>query len=167
MTTKNNPAHVAFINIAKEVKAHGSRMEKLVKPLLSIEGFDVADIKGGGKYYADLADAVAQAYLTPAKYKIWADTSLATSNKGDKTERGKLMQAVSPRVAKVRDAIVKALDIQKSGGATGKRKTPTESFFAKIDAMVKQLSNDKASATFEFDPILARKHLVAMIKDLK
>lgn len=167
MTTKNNPAHVAFVNIAKEVKAHGSRMEKLVKPLLSIEGFDVADIKGGGKYYADLSDAVAQAYLTPRQYGIWADTSLATSNKGAKTERGKLMQAVSPRVSKVRDAIVKALDIQKSGGATGKRKTPTESFFAKVDAMVKQLSSDKASDTFDFDPVLARKHLVTMVKDLK
>jgi hypothetical protein len=64
MTIVNNPARAAFVDLAKAVKDNDSRMAKLVAPLVKL---DVApdDLKGGGKYHADLKDAVAQAYLTP------------------------------------------------------------------------------------------------------
>jgi hypothetical protein len=81
MTITNNPARAAFLAIASEVKAHGNRMAKLVAPLVKLD-MTPDDLKGGGKYYADLKDGVAQAYLTPAQYKVFADTTLAIKIKG-------------------------------------------------------------------------------------
>ena len=55
MTITNNPARAAFLAIASEVKGHGGRMDKLVAPLVKLDMLP-DDLKGGGKYHADLKE---------------------------------------------------------------------------------------------------------------
>ena len=164
MSITNNPAHATFVAIAKEMKGHGSRMAKLVQPLAKLN-VKPEDIKGGGKYYDDLKDAVARAYLTPKQYEVYSNKELSQA-KG--TERGKHVRNVGSSTSKVRDAILKAM-AEPGGkrGARGKNATPTEAFFKAIDGYVDRFSKEGASDAFDFDPKLARQRLVALVKELK
>jgi hypothetical protein len=166
MTLTNNPARAAFVTIAAEVKGHGGRMAKLVAPLVKMDVLP-DDLKGGGKYHADLKDGVAQAYLTPAQYKVFADTTLATRIKGELTPRGTLQQKVSPNVDKVRKAIVAAMALPKEKRGKVEKNTPTQVFFKTIDTMVERFAKPDASDKFDFDPVVARAALVAMLKTLR
>jgi len=169
MTNLSNSTAIsaAFVDLAKAHRSHKERMAKLVKPLADAK-VSAADLKPGGLYYDMLIDGVAQAYLSPTEYKIWADTSLATSVKGEKTERGKLQPRVTSNVSKVRNAILEAC------GLTGKKKkessaprTATQIFFDTMDEFAVKLSADDASDKYEFDPRLARDAIIAMVKTLK
>jgi len=166
MTITNNPARAAFVTIAAEVKGHGNRMTKLVAPLTKLE-VQPDDLKGGGKYHADLKDGVAQAYLTAAQYKVFADTTLATRIKGELTPRGTLQQKVSPNVDKVRKAIIAAMALPKEKRGKVEKATPTQGFFKAIDGYVERLAKPDASDKFDFDPVFARAALVAMLKQLR
>lgn len=166
MTITNNPARATFVTIAAEVKGHGGRMAKLVEPLVKLDVLP-DDLKGGGKYHADLKDGVAQAYLTPAQYKVFADTTLATRIKGELTPRGTLQQKVSPNVDKVRKAIIAAMALPKEKRGKVEKATPTQGFFKAIDGYVERLAKPDASDKFEFDPTVARAALVAMLKQLR
>ena len=166
MTITNNPASAAFVAIAKEVKGHGSRMAKWVKPLveLKVKPEDLSG-KDKGKYYPDLKDAVARAYLTPKQYAIYSNKELSQA---EGTERGKHVRNVGSSTSKVRDAILKAM-AEPGGkrGARGKNASPTESFFKTIDNYIARFAKDDASDKFDFDPRLAREHLVALVKAMK
>ena len=161
---KNNPASATFVAIAKEVKGHGSRMTRLVQPLVKLN-ITPDDIKGTGKYYADLKDAVARAYLTPKQYAIYSNKELSQA---EGTERGKHVRNVGSSTSKVRDAILKAMaNPAGKRGARGKNKTPTEAFFESMVKYVDRFSKEDASDKFDFDPKLARQRLVALVKELK
>lgn len=166
MTIMNNPARAAFVAIASEVKGHGNRMGKLVAPLVKLD-VAPADLKGGGKYHEDLKSGVAQAYLTPAQYKVFADTTLAIKVKGELTPRGKLQTKVSSNVDKVRKAIVAAMALPAEKRGKVEKATPTQVFFKTIDQMVERFAKPDASDKFEFDPVVARAALVAMLKNLR
>ena len=166
MTITNNPARAAFLAIASEVKGHGNRMDKLVAPLVKLDMLP-DDLKGGGKYHADLKDGVAQTYLTPAQYKVFSDTTLAIKIKGELTPRGTLQTKVSSNVDKVRKAILVAMAKPKEKRGAKEKTTPTQAFFKQIDAYVERLAKDDASDKFEFDPVVARAALVAMLKTLR
>lgn len=120
----NNTAAVetTFAAFAKAEIAHDKAVTKLVDTLQS-EGVTPDDIKGAGskagRYVAAFMAGVAHAVLSPADFKTWADTELATKVKGELTARGKLMTRVSSRASKVRAAFereIKARD--KAQGAT-------------------------------------------------
>ena len=166
MTITNNPARAAFLAIANEVKGHGGRMSKLVAPLVKLDVLP-DDLKGGGKYHDDLKQAVAQAYLTPAQYKLFCDTSLSIKVKGELTERGALLPKVSSNVDKVRKAIIAALALPKEKRGKVEKATPTEGFFKAIDGYVERFAKPDASDKFDFDPVVARAALVAMLKTLR
>ena len=166
MTITNNPARAAFVTIANEVKGHGGRMAKLVAPLVKLDVLP-DDMKGGGKYHADLKDGVAQAYLTPAEYKVFNDTSLSIKVKGELTPRGTLQTRVSSNVDKVRKAIIAAMALPKEKRGKVEKATPTEGFFKAIDGYVERLAKPDASDKFDFDPVVARAALVAMLKTLR
>lgn len=166
MTITNNPARAAFVAIASEVKGHGGRMDKLVAPLVKLDMLP-DDLKGGGKYHADLKDAVAQAYLTPAQYKLFNDDTLSIKIKGELTARGKLQPKVSSNVDKVRKAILTAMAKPKEKRGVKEKTTPTQKFFKEMDAYVERFAKNDASDKFEFDPVVARTALVAMIKNLR
>lgn len=53
------------------------------------------------------------------------------------------------------------------GADAAKPRTATQIFFDMVDTYTKAFADDKAGDKFDFDPILARKYLVAMIKELK
>ena len=166
MTLINNPARAAFVAIASEVKGHGNRMGKLVAPLVKLD-VAPADLKGGGKYHADLKDGVAQTYLTPAQYKVFADTTLAIKVKGELTPRGKLQTKVSSNVDKVRAAILREMALPKEKRGKVEKATPTEVFFKTINTLVERFAKPDASDKFDFDPVVARAALVAMLKNLR
>ena len=166
MTITNNPARAAFVSIAAEVKAGDNRIAKLVAPLVKMDVLP-DDLKGGGKYHADLKDATAQAYLTPAQYKVFADTSLATRTKGELTPRGELKAAMSSKVAKVRAGILAAMALPKEKRGKVEKGTPTAVFFAAIDGYVERFAKPDASDKFDFDPVFARAALVALLKQLR
>lgn len=168
MTIANNPARAAFLDISKEVKAGDNRLAKLVAPLVKLD-VKPDDMKGGGKYHDDLKDGVARAYLTPAEYKIFADTSLATSAKGEPTQRGKLQRKVSPNVDKVRKRIIEALALPKVKRGASERKTFDQVMAAQIDKWVARITKDKDKDSFklEADPIAVKAALVAVVKILR
>jgi hypothetical protein len=165
MTITNNPARAAFVAIATEVKAHGGRMAKLVAPLTKLE-ITAADISGKGKYYADLKDAVAQAYLTPAQYKVFSD---ATLSQAEGTARGKYVRNVSSSVSKVRAAIVRELAAPAEKRGPSERKTFDQVMLVQIDAWVKRIveNKDKDSFNMEADPIEVKAALMAVAKILR
>jgi hypothetical protein len=163
MTIVNNPARAAFVAIASEYKGHGNRMAKLIAPLVKLD-LTAADIKGGGKYYADLKDGVAQAYLTPAQYKVFCDKTLSQA---EGTPRGKYVRDVGSSTTKVRAAILREMAKPKEKRGKVEKTTPTQAFFKQIDAYVERLAKDDASDKFEFDPVVARAALVAMLKTLR
>ena len=166
MTTSNTNARAHFLACATETKSNEGKMAKLVAPLVKLD-IKPEDLKGSGAYYADLKDATAQAYLTPAKYKIFADESLAQRTKGELTERGTIIAGVSSNVDKVRKAIITAMAAPKEKRGAKEKTTPTQAFFKQIDAYVERLAKDDASDKFEFDPVVARAALVAMLKNLR
>jgi hypothetical protein len=166
MTITNNPARAAFVTIAAEVKGHGGRMAKLVTPLIKLN-VTPDDLKGSGAYYADLKDATAQAYLTPAQYKTFTDTSLSIRVKGELTERGTIIAGVASNVDKVRKAIIAAMALPKEKRGKVEKATPTEGFFKAIDGYVERFAKPDASDKFDFDPVFARAALVALLKQLR
>ena len=165
MTITNNPARAAFVAIATEVKGHGNRMAKLVKPLVELK-IGKTDISGKGKYYADLKDAVAQAYLTPAQYKVFND---ATLSQAEGTERGKYVRNVSSSVSKVRAAIVRELAAPVEKRGPSERKTFDQVMAAQIDKWVARIAanKDKDNFNLEADPIEVKAALVAVVKILR
>jgi hypothetical protein len=166
MTTSNTNVRAHLLSCAAEIKAHGGKMTKLVAPLVALN-VGKADLVGGGAYYADLLDATAQAYLTPAQYKVFADTSLATRTKGELTPRGELKAAMSSKVAKVRAGILAAMALPKEKRGKVEKGTPTAVFFAAIDGYVERFAKPDASDKFDFDPVFARAALVALLKQLR
>jgi len=166
MTITNNPARAAFLDLAKEVKGHGGRMAKLVQPLVKLD-MTKDDLKGSGKYFADLKEGVALAYLTPAQYTIFSDTSLAQKANGELTERGTIMAGVASNIAKVRTKIIEAMAMPKEKRGKVEKATPTEGFFKTLDGYVERLAKPDASDKFDFDPVFARAALVALLKQLR
>jgi hypothetical protein len=166
MTITNNPARAAFLDLAKEVKAGDNRLAKLVQPLIKLD-VTKDDLKGSGKYFADLKEGVALAYLTPAEYKIFSDTSLAQKVNGVLTERGSIMAGVASNIAKVRAKIIEAMAMPKEKRGPKEKSTPTQAFFKVIDEYVERFAKDGASDTFDFDPITARAALVKMLSELR
>jgi hypothetical protein len=166
MTTSNTNVRAHLLSCATETKANEGKMAKLVAPLVELK-VGKADLVGGGAYYADLLDATAQAYFTPAQYKTFTDTSLSIRVKGELTERGKLVTGMSSKVSKVRDAIVKAMALPKEKRGKVEKATPTEGFFKAIDGYVERFAKPDASDKFDFDPVFARATLVALLKQLR
>jgi hypothetical protein len=70
-------------------------------------------------------------------------------------------------VDKVRKAIFVAMAKPKEKRGAKEKTTPTQAFFKQIDAYVERLAKDDASDKFEFDPVVARAALVAMLKTLR
>ena len=166
MTNSNTNARAHLLSCAAEIKAHGGKMAKLVKPLVEMN-IGKADLMGSGAYYADLKDAVAQAYLTPAQYKIFADESLAQKSKGELTERGTIVAGVASNVAKVRAGILAAMALPAEKRGKVEKGTPTEVFFKQIDGYVERFAKPDASDKFDFDCVTARAALVAMLAKLR
>ena len=129
-------------------------------------GVSADDIKGGGRLFADFQRVAAETALTGAQFATWSDDSLAQGKtiKGKRvdTERGRLVKRVNSIVARVRAK----LKVPAKKGATAKR-SATEVFFDTIDKYVAAFGKDDASNKFDFDPVAARKHLAALIKELK
>lgn len=169
MTNVTNAQTVAFDRAIKAGASLGKAESAFAIRVADLReaGFTAGDLKGEGQFFTWAQRRTAELTLNKAQFATWADESLAqgvTKNgKRVDTERGKLVKRVNASLARIRKALAAAPE--KRGAA--ERATPTESFFNQIDKLVKRLSGDKASDTFDFDPILARKHLVAMIKDLK
>jgi hypothetical protein len=166
MTTSNTNVRAHLLSCATETKANEGKMAKLVAPLIKLD-VKPDDLKGSGAYYADLKDATAQAYLTPAQYKIYADTSLAQKANGQPTERGTIIMGLSSKVSKVRDAIVKTMALPKEKRGKVEKATPTEGFFKAVDGYVERFAKPDASDKFDFDPVFARAALVALLKQLR
>lgn len=155
-------------------KAKASLTDRAVELLKT--DVSVADISRDGRFLAMFQEATAKAILTPAQLAVYSDDTLATSQrvKGDdgtvkqiKTARGKLQDRVNSAIRNVRNAM-KAVSDGGAARGTKTKSTPTEAFFKVIDAYVKRLSKtEEASDTFDFDPIVAKKHLVAMLKELR
>ena len=102
----------------------------------------VATMKKGGwtsemlatdsPHIEDVRNAVAGIALTPAKVKVWADTSLAQkvmdkkAGKRVNTERGNLIGQVNERIARIRKALGKVdAEPTKKGKKGEPRKLPT------------------------------------------
>ena len=165
MTITNNPARAAFLDIANEVKGHGNRMGKLMKPLVELK-IGKADISGKGKYYADLKDGVARAYLTPKQYAVFIDANLSQA---EGTERGKYVRNVSSSVAKVRAAILRELAQPAEKRGPSQRKTFDAVMLVQIDKWIERITKnkDKDSFNLEADPIEVKAALVAVTKILR
>lgn len=165
MTITNNPARAAFLAIASEVKGHGNRMAKLVAPLVKLD-ITAADIGGKGKYYADLKDAVAQAYLTPAQYKVFGDKTLSQA---EGTPRGKYVRDVSSSTSKVRAAILREMAKPTEKRGPSERKTFDQVMIVQIDAWLERIAKnkDKDSFNLEADPIEVIAALKSVAKILR
>ena len=166
MTNSNTNARAHLLSCAAEIKAHGGKMAKLVKPLVELK-IGKAELIGGGAYYADLLDATAQAYLTPAQYKTFSDTALATRSKGALTERGELKAAMSSKVSKVRAGILAAMALPAEKRGKVEKGSPPAVFFKQIDGYVERFAKPDASDKFDFDTTFARAALVALLKQLR
>jgi hypothetical protein len=78
-----------------------------------------------------------------------------------------LLTKVSPNVDKVRKAIVAAMAAPKEKRGTKEKTTATQGFFKVMDGYVERLAKHDASDKFDFDPLMARAALVAMLKQLR
>ena len=135
----------------------------------------IADISRDGRFLAMFQEATAKAILTPTQLAVYSDDTLATSQrvKGDdgkvtqiKTERGKLQDRVNSAIRNVRNAM-KAVSDGGAARGTKAKATPTEAFIKAVDGYINRLAKSDASDTFDFDPIVARQHLVALIKAIR
>jgi hypothetical protein len=133
-------------------------------------GISVADISRDGVYLAEFQRITAEIVLTSKQFATWSDTELAIKVRVDgkqvNTERGKLVDRVNSLIRNVRNAMKRAEE-KPSNGAGAKKNTPTGSFLKVVDDYIARFSKDDASNKFNFDPKVARKHLVAMLKDIK
>ena len=162
-----------------ETKAHDKA--RVAAGALFESDVRVADISRGGKHLALMQESTARRILTDQQVLIWANGELAMKQrvkdettgkmKQVNTKRGLLVDRVNGVVRTVRNhlaSVEAAGGLEKATrGARGKNSSPTEAFFKAIDGCIKRLSKDNASDAFDFDPRLARKLLVQLVKELK
>jgi len=171
MTLPNNTAAVstAFKALTTAQIGHEKASGKIITTLRKEGVNTAADIAKGGRYIAAFMEGVAQAVLTPAQFKTWADTSLATKANGKLTSRGELMTRVSSRAAKVRAEFAKALAAPAEKRGPSERKTFDQVMLVQIDAWVKRIvdNKDKDSFNMDADPIEVKAALMAVAKILR
>lgn len=160
----------AGANVDKAKRSLSTRAADLIS-----EGVSVADLKGDGRHFEMMQDATARAILTSAEFAIYSNVELAAKQrvKGDdgkvrqvNTAKGKLVDRVNSAIRNVRDAMKVVLAGDAPRG-TKEKATPTEAFVKAIDGYIERLAKPEASDTFDFDPVVARQHLVALIKAIK
>lgn len=160
-------AATASKNAAKAHEVLLDRAADLLKTDIS-----VADISRDGRFLAMFQEATAKVVLTAKELPVYLDTSLATSQrvktddgkvKQIKTERGRYEAKVNAAIKRVRDAMKAVANDGATRGAKTNR-TPTEVFIAEVENRIAQLAKPDASDKFDFDPVVARGHLVALIK---
>ena len=163
-------------NLFSDAAKASAKLESATRSLdasaaaLADAGVGIADISRDGVHLADFQRITAETALTEKQFATWADTDLAMKIRVDgkqvNTERGKLVDRVNSLIRNVRNAMKRAEE-KPSNGAGAKKNTPTESFLKVVDDYIARFSKDDASDKFDFDPKVARKHLVAMLKDVK
>jgi hypothetical protein len=171
MTLPNNTAAVAtaFKALATAQISHEKASDKIITTLRREGVNSAADIAKGGRYIAAFMEGVAQAVLTDAQFKVWADTDLATKANGKLTKRGELMTRVSSRASKVRTAFAKALAAPAEKRGPSERKTFDQVMIVQIDAWLERIAKnkDKDSFNLEADPIEVIAALKAVAKILR
>lgn len=145
-------------------------------------GFKSSDIAGKGQHFTAFQSLTAETILTPKQFETWGNAELASKVRKDgkqvNTARGLLVDRVNSVIKRVRDRLAKlesapadasgkANGAAKANGAGKAKRSSTDVFFATIDDYIKKFAQDGASDKFDFDPKLARDHLVALIKELR
>jgi hypothetical protein len=143
-------------------------------------GFKAEDISGKGQHFAAFQRLTAETILTAKQLETWGNVELTSKIRKDgkqvNTARGHLVDRVNSVIRRVRDRLAKLEAApasegkgkgKSSNGAGKAKRSSTQVFFDTLDKYVAEFAKDTAPEKFEFDPKLARKHLVALIKDLK
>ena len=170
LTAMFEAAAKAGVNATKAQDTLDARASDMLKAGITSTG-----IARDGEHLAAFQDVTARVALTAAELAVYSDTSLASKIRTKtpdgkvtqvNTPRGKLVDRVNSIVKRVRDAMAR---IEKEGVTRGpkEKSTPTQAFFKAIDGYVERFAKDDASDTFDFDPVVARAALVAMLKTLR
>lgn len=173
---KNSNAIAAtFADIAKAVKAHDTRMAKLVAPLVKAGIDPVAALKPEGAWYDDFRAAVAAAYLTEAQAAAVLDPSISGKATVGKMTKADLTKRLSSSVSKVRNAVIKAMGASAAGDAPkGSKRSEFDTMMDRIkkdrDTLASAIDGTSKSAfwkDFSGDVSEARKALDAALKALQ
>lgn len=170
LTATFEAAAKAGVNATKAQDTLDAKAQDMLKAGIASTG-----IARDGEHLAEFQEVTARVALTAAELAVYSDTSLAAKIrtkapdgkvKQVNTPRGKLVDRVNSIVKRVRDAMAR---IEKEGVTRGpkEKSTPTQAFFRVIDGYVERFAPDDASDTFDFDPVVARAALVAMLKTLR
>lgn len=194
--TLTNTQRDAAIEAVKHDKKHQSAKDRFDAACSALieAGITSADLVGKatketplGKHYEEFQRVAAETVLTEKQFAQWGDASLKHSSRVNGkivlSPIGKMRNRINTIVGRIRtkmQAIEKAAasgetltpdqvttEGKKKRGAQGSKRSADKIFFDMIDDYVKKFADPKTKEKFELDVDLAKKHLVAMLKELR